>query len=52
MSVITDLLVRAVAGAIGGHAVGRASRNVDLGPIGNTISGALGAASVASFSAR
>jgi hypothetical protein len=42
MSVISDLLVQAVAGAIGGHAVGRASKNVDLGPIGNTISGALG----------
>lgn len=42
MSIVTDLLVQAVAGAIGGNAVGRASKNIDLGPLGNTISGALG----------
>jgi hypothetical protein len=42
MSLLTDLLVQVVSGAIGGHAVGRASNKVDLGPIGNTISGALG----------
>jgi hypothetical protein len=42
MSVLTDILVQAVAGAIGGNAVGRSSKNLDLGPLGNTISGALG----------
>ena len=42
MSVITDLLVQAIAGAVGGNAVGRASKNMDLGALGNTISGALG----------
>jgi hypothetical protein len=42
MSVITDLLVQAIAGALGGNAVGRASKNIDLGPLGNTLSGAIG----------
>src|SRR3974390_2842546 len=42
MSIITDLLVQAIGGAIGGNAIGRASKNFDLGPVGNTISGALG----------
>ena len=42
MSVITNLLVQAIGGALGGNAVGRASKNFDLGPVGNTISGGIG----------
>jgi len=42
MSGITDLLVQLVSGAIGGNAVGRALKDYSLGPVGNTIAGALG----------
>jgi hypothetical protein len=41
MSVIAYLLVQETS-AMGGNAVWRASKKVDLGPVGNTISGALG----------
>ena len=42
MSVITDLLIQAAAGALGGNAAGKVSKDFNLGPLGNTIAGALG----------
>ena len=42
MSIITSLIVQAVAGALGGNAVGGLVKNINLGPIGNSITGALG----------
>ena len=42
MSIITNLIVQAVAGALGGNAAGRILKNINLGPVGNSISGAIG----------
>jgi hypothetical protein len=42
MSEIINLIIQIVAGIIGGHGVGKAMQNVDLGPLGNTIAGAIG----------
>ena len=42
MSIITSLIVQAVAGALGGNAAGGLVKNINLGPIGNSITGALG----------
>jgi hypothetical protein len=39
---ITSLIVQLLGGAAGGNAVGKGVPNVDLGPLGNTIAGALG----------
>jgi hypothetical protein len=39
---LTSLLVQAAAGAIGGNATGALAKNISMGPIGNTIAGALG----------
>jgi hypothetical protein len=39
---LTSLLIQAVAGAIGGNATGAVAKNISLGPLGNTIAGALG----------
>lgn len=39
---IINLIVQAIAGAIGGNAVGGIMKNIDLGPLGKTISGAVG----------
>ena len=39
---ITSLIVQLLGGAAGGNAVGKGAPNVDLGPLGNTIAGALG----------
>lgn len=42
MSLITSLVVQAVAGTLGGNAAGGLLKNINLGPIGNSITGALG----------
>ena len=49
MSIITNLIVQAVAGALGGNAAGRILKNINLGPVGNSISGAIGGGLAARF---
>ena len=39
---LTSLLIQAVSGAIGGNAAGAVSKDTSLGPLGNTIAGAIG----------
>ena len=39
---LINLIIQLIAGAIGGNAVGAASKDVDLGTPGNTIAGAVG----------
>jgi len=39
---IINLIIQLIAGAIGGNAVGAASKDVNLGTLGNTIAGAVG----------
>ncbi len=39
---LTSLIIQLVSGAIGGNAAGAASKDMSLGPVGNTIAGALG----------
>lgn len=39
---IINLIIQLVAGAAGGAGVGRTAKNLDLGPLGNSIAGALG----------
>ena len=39
---LTTLIVQLIGGALGGYAVGNASREMNLGTIGNAIVGALG----------
>jgi hypothetical protein len=39
---IINLIIQIIAGAIGGNAVGAASKDVNLGTAGNTIAGAIG----------
>lgn len=38
----TQILIQLVSGAIGGNAAGAAAKQISLGPLGNTIAGALG----------
>lgn len=39
---LTSLMIQLISGAIGGNAAGAASKDMSLGPVGNTIAGALG----------
>jgi hypothetical protein len=39
---LMNLLIQLVGGAIGGNGAGAALKNFNLGPIGNTIAGAIG----------
>jgi hypothetical protein len=39
---IINLIIQLIAGAVGGNAVGAASKDVNLGTLGNTIAGAVG----------
>ena len=39
---IINLIIQIVAGAIGGNAAGAAMKPIDLGPLGNSIAGAIG----------
>jgi hypothetical protein len=41
-STIINLIIQIIAGAVGGNAAAASMENVDLGPAGNTIAGALG----------
>jgi len=39
---LTGLIIQLIAGALGGNAVGNVAKDVNLGPLGNSIAGALG----------
>jgi hypothetical protein len=39
---LTALIIQLIAGALGANAVGNAAKDYNLGPLGNTIAGALG----------
>ena len=39
---LTNLIIQAIAGAIGGNAAGAASKDLTLGTLANTIVGAIG----------
>ena len=39
---IINLIIQIIAGAVGGNAVGAASKDIDLGTVGNTIAGVVG----------
>ena len=41
---VINLIIRLIAGALGGNAIGSGLKNIDLGPIGNSIAGAIGGA--------
>jgi hypothetical protein len=43
---LINLIIQIVAGALGGNAAGAASKDLSLGTAGNTIAGAMEAASV------
>ena len=40
---LINLIIQIVSGAIGGNVAGGAAKNIDLGTLGNTIAGAIGA---------
>jgi uncharacterized membrane protein YeaQ/YmgE (transglycosylase-associated protein family) len=39
---LTALIIQLISGAVGGNAAGAVSKNTSLGPIGDSIVGALG----------
>jgi hypothetical protein len=39
---LTALIIQLISGALGGNAAGAASKDLSLGPLGNSIAGALG----------
>ena len=39
---IMNLIIQFIAGVVGGNAVGAVSKDISLGPLGNTIAGAVG----------
>jgi hypothetical protein len=39
---LVNLIIQIIAGAIGGNAVGAASKDISAGTLGNTIAGAIG----------
>ncbi len=39
---LASLLIQAISGAIGGNAAGKISKDMSLGPLGNSVAGALG----------
>jgi hypothetical protein len=39
---LAALIIQLIAGALGGNAVGNVAKDVNLGPVGNSIAGALG----------
>ncbi|MBS0530806.1 MAG: hypothetical protein JSS22_15660, partial [Proteobacteria bacterium] len=41
-AMLLNLIIQIVGGAIGGNIVGGAPKTNDLGPVGNTIDGAIG----------
>jgi hypothetical protein len=50
--ILVNLIIQAIGGAIGGNAIGATLKNMDLGPLGNTIAGALAARAAVRSSAR
>jgi hypothetical protein len=46
---VINLIIQLIAGALGGNAIGSGLKNVDLGPIGNSIAGAIGGAGGGTF---
>ena len=42
--ILVNLIIQAIGSAIGGNAIGATLKNMNLGPLGNTIAGALGGA--------
>lgn len=49
---IINLIIQAIAGALGGNAAGATIKNHDLGTLGNTIAGAVGGAGYNSVRTR
>jgi hypothetical protein len=43
-STLINLIIQIIAGAIGGNATGATMKNLDLGPLGNSLAGAIGGA--------
>ncbi|MGO4705635.1 hypothetical protein AB4072_07645 [Microvirga sp. 2MCAF38] len=41
---LLNLIIQLISGAVGGNIVGNVSDRLDLGPVGNTIAGAIGGA--------
>jgi hypothetical protein len=39
---VLNLIIQLIAGVIGGNAAGAGMKNVSLGPLGNTLAGAIG----------
>lgn len=39
---LVNLIIQLIAGAAGGNAAGASLKNLNLGPLGNTIAGAIG----------
>jgi hypothetical protein len=39
---LINLIIQLVAGVVGGHSAGTAVKGVSLGPLGNTLAGAIG----------
>jgi hypothetical protein len=39
---LTALIIQLIAGALGGNAAGNLSKDINLGPVGNSIAGAIG----------
>ena len=39
---LTALIIQLISGTLGGNAAGNLSKDTSLGPLGNTIAGALG----------
>ena len=42
MELLINLIIQLVSGVVGGHAVGAALKDYNLGGVGNTIAGAIG----------
>jgi hypothetical protein len=42
MEQLLPLIMQLIGGAAGGNAIGSALKNINLGPLGNTIAGAVG----------
>jgi hypothetical protein len=43
-STVVNLIIQLIAGVIGGNAIGTSLKDYNLGPLGNTIAGAIGGA--------
>ena len=50
--ILVNLIIQAIGGAIGGNAIGATLKNMNLGPLGNTIAGRLEALVAVRSSAR